>query len=138
MNKNYGRYLSLILIKTLGLGCLLTFFICEILTSKHTGFEEKQADFIDLLANIFWIIALTITSLTYFLNILKPIRSKPLYRLLSFFLLPVILAVTVIGYSIIQGASSIDTLLASTFIFFITLIFFYFRFLAYTKSDRYN
>lgn len=121
-----NKYLSYILLKTFFISFFLFVISNSVLISGESRvFEEKQADFIESIAIAFWLFALSLSSLSIYLNNFKFIRYKVFYRLLSFFLSPLILSLSIW----IFGSKSREwfSFFLSTGLFFLILIYFYCR-----------
>jgi cobalamin synthase len=127
MSKKESRYLSLSLLKTFGISSLLTLVVYQIINAKYSHtFEQKQGDFIESMAGIFWILVLTISALTVYLNLINRIRAIPIFSFLSFFFMPLFVSILVWSFGDRNGQWI--SFYVSTFIFLFTLTFFYIRF----------
>lgn len=127
MTKSLAKFLSFILIKTFLIASVVTILTSTIINSiQSRGMEAKQADFIGTVATLFWILALTLSALTVYLNLKKSIRDTPLFSFLSFFLLPTLAVIAVF----ISGDRNAKWILfyISTVIFLLTQTFFYILF----------
>lgn len=137
MSKKGLQYLSLILLKSFGISCLLTFLTNEIINSKkNIGFDQKQGDFIELMAGLSWIFILTICTLPIYLNLKNVIRTKPLFRFFSFFLMPLVMSFLI--WFLGDHSGQWISFYLNTFIFLFTLSFFYVRFLIKLNSTSSN
>ena len=128
MTRNTSKALSSILFKTFLLSSLFTFIAYQIINSSHNqNFESKQGDFIEAMAGIFWILVLTICSLTIYLNLIDRVKNSPILCFLSFFFLPTI--VTFIFRLSGDNSSDWFTFYINTSIFLLTLLFFFLHFI---------
>lgn len=127
MAKNISKVLSVILLKTFLVSCVLTFIAGQIVNSEHSqSLESKQGDFIEALAGIFLTLVLTISTLTVYFNLIERVRNKPILSFLSFFFLPTF--VTLVFWSTGDKDSEWLTFYVNTIIFMLTLCFFYISF----------
>ena len=79
---------------------LLMSFLCSSVLSlvvhfiinmrSYRGLEQKQADFLESIAGVIWLLFLTICSVTVYFNRIKTVRDSVILSLLSFILLPAI------------------------------------------------
>lgn len=125
--RSISKFLSISLFKTFAISVLLTMLVYQVLNSKYTNtFEKKQGDFIESIAGVFWILVLTICSLTVYFNNLEAVRNSPIFCILSFFLLPV--AASFLFWYFNNSNGEWTSFFVSTIIFLLTLFFFYYRF----------
>jgi cytochrome bd-type quinol oxidase subunit 2 len=134
MMPNISKVLSGILLKTFFLSSLLTVLAYQIIYSRqYQSFESKQGNFIETIGGVFWTLVLTICSLTIFLNLNEKVRNRPILCILSFFFLPTL--VTFIIWTIGDRNSEWLTFFINTFIYFLTLSFFYIFFVRQKSSS---
>ena len=128
MTKGISKLLFFNLLKTFLISSFLVFaFYLAQQTSQTETFEGKQGDFIEALAGIFWILCLTISALTIYLNLIKPIRENKIFCLLSFLALPVMVTLAVLFWDGNMGTW--DSFYVYTIIFFLIHTFFFLQFL---------
>ena len=128
MSKKKSRYLSLILLKTFSISSLLTFIACQLINAKYNyTLEQKQGNFIDTLGSIFWMLILTISALTVYLNLVDRIKNSVLLCFLSFFFMPFLISILASSFG--DNGSESLSFYVSTIIFLSTLAFFYIKFL---------
>ncbi len=128
IRKVITKRLSKYLLLTFFVSSFLTFFAIQIYCSKEAGsLEGNQGIFIMVLAGIFWTLILTISALTVFFNVNDRIRHNKLYSVLTFFFIPVLLAI------IVCISSDFKEMWQSFFImtvpFFVTHFYFYYKFI---------
>jgi len=134
-----------VITKQLTKNLFLTFLISSVLTflgvntfyaDIRGSLEGNQAVFIMAIMGICWTFILTLCSLTVYLNLYANIRSNGVYRMLTFFLLPVL---SMLVMFILGGFDDIWQLFAiASGTFVITHLFFYIRFLkgSYTIQQQ--
>lgn len=94
VQKRLFKILSANLAFTFIASSLVTLITYRILSSRDTSsLEGKQADFIEAIAGIFWILVLTVSSATVYLNLRDRVRRKIILSFISFFLLPILLTI---------------------------------------------
>jgi hypothetical protein len=121
-----NKYLTYILLKSFFISFFLFLLLNAIFVNgRNRVFEEKQGDFIESMAVAIWLFALTLSSLTVYFNKFKLVRNKSFFRLLSFFLSPLILSLC----TWIFGSKNGEWLsfYLSTALFFVILVFYYFK-----------
>lgn len=113
--------------KILGKILFLTFIISSVISSlairlyysKEAGsLEGNQGIFIMILASFFWILILSISSLSIFLNLNDKVRNNLLLSILTFYLLPII--ATVLFYFTSESQGMWDSFFLLTGIYFLT------------------
>ena len=128
MSKINSRYLSVILLKTFGISSLLTIVAYQIINDRYNyTLEQKQGNFIELLAGIFWILGLTISTLTIYLNLIDRIKTSFILCSLSFYFMPLLMSGLVWSFG--DHSGEWISFYVSTLIFLGTLTFFYIKFL---------
>ena len=60
---------------------------------NKSSLEGRQADFIQAIAGIFWILVLTISSLPIYFNLKSIVRQKRILSFISFFFLPILVTI---------------------------------------------
>lgn len=122
--------------KALGKNLFLTFIISSVLTflairiyySKEAGsLEGNQGIFIMILASLFWILILSILSLTVFLNLHDKVRKNLLLSILTFYLLPLIATILFYCTSEIKDMWGSFFILTGFYFFIQTCFFIKFR-----------
>lgn len=127
MNTKISRYLFLSLLKTFVICSVLTLVGYQIINAKYNyTLEQKQGNFIEAIAGVFWTLVLTLSTITVYLNLIKPIRRTPILCFLSFFLLP--LLITIFFWYLGDHNGEWLSFYVNTFLFFCTLAFFYIKF----------
>jgi len=92
--KSLFKILSNHLVLTFFTSSLCTFITYSILSSRDkSGLEGRQADFIQAIAGIFWILVLTISSLPIYFNLKSIVRQKRILSFISFFFLPILVTI---------------------------------------------
>jgi len=92
--KSLFKILSNHLVLTFFTSSLCTFITYSILSSRDkSSLEGRQADFIQAIAGIFWILVLTISSLPIYFNLKSIVRQKRILSFISFFFLPILVTI---------------------------------------------
>jgi hypothetical protein len=131
LKKQITNQLTKNLLLTFCISAVLTFFAIQIFYAKEAGsLEGNSGIFILTLASIFWVLVLTISSLTVFLNHYEKIRDNKINSILSFFLLPILLPI--IFFLTSEFGSEWNSFFIVTFIFLLTHLYFFIKF---SKTD---
>lgn len=130
-----SKFLSVSLFKTFIISIVLTMIAYQILNSKYNNtLEQKQGNFIESMAGIFWILVLTICALPVYFNNIDAVRKNPILCILSFFLLPTI--VSFVFWYLGNHDGKWLSFYVSTIIFLLTFSFFFYRFIILFKNKN--
>jgi hypothetical protein len=128
------NWLSIGLVKVFAGSLMVSMLEVLVVNSANAeSLEQKQGDFLEILVIGFWILILAVCTLPVFLNVMEAFRSKPIFRLLSFYLLP--LVVTFIFWYFNASRNGATTFWLATFTYFLALAFLHFHFVrSYVKQ----
>jgi hypothetical protein len=130
-NANIANQLGKNLFLTFIISSFLSFLAIEIMYSKETSSLEGNAGVaILIISSVFWLLMLTISSLTIFLNLSNNVRKNGLYISLSFFVLPLLLTLVAALYFIKNDfKGELNAFIVATILYFLTLEYFFIKFI---------
>ncbi len=92
MTKHLFRTLTVNMMLALVSSSFVSFFMYRAVTSRDANsLEGRQATFLQAVAGVVWIVILTISALTVYLNLIKKVRQHQVVSFLTFFFAPVLL-----------------------------------------------
>jgi hypothetical protein len=128
MKKKITLFSTLSLLTVFGISSIVFFFMCQANNAKYADtLEKKEFGFIDMIAGIIWILCLTVSTTTIYLNTVDRVRETRILRFLSFFLMPLTIS-SLFWFSGDKG-TNFDSFYKTTICFLILLAFAYIRFI---------
>ncbi|MEP6674401.1 MAG: hypothetical protein ABJA78_04575 [Ferruginibacter sp.] len=137
MQKKISGRLALYLLCIFIFSTLFTMLVYQYYNSKSEPeiFGRNEYKSMENMAAAIWTLILTTGTLTVFLNLFRPVRNTILFSFLSFFLFPSALTFA-FWYSEDNPATDLYSFYVNTIVFFAVLIFFYIRFVIFSRRLR--
>lgn len=128
------RYLFFILLKTLLISTVITMIGLALLLEGRTDRHYSDLQGLVYGLSLFAILALTLSAVTIYLNLVAAIRNSKVYSVLSFFALPILTAILIL-LEFGEVKDQLDGYSIMLLPFLITLAFYFTRFQKFV-SDR--